>query len=307
MKIIKNKSPLAEQTQAYIKLSILAACACIVLKLSAWYFTGSVGLFSDAVESCVNLGSAVFALLMLRKAYEPADEMHPFGHTKAEYFSSAFEGSMIFIAAILIIYAAIPRLANPQPLTSIGVGLWFSVAATALNFVVAVILGRAAKRLNSIALRADSRHLMTDVWTTGGVVAGLIAVLLTQWLWLDALIAIGVALHILFEGYTLLKDSVNGLMDEALPADEIEKIETILKSYESSGIYYANLKTRQSASKRFVLVDILMPDHWDISHAHELLDEIEQKISDALGRTSVTTHLEPLSLRKDTLPISSKT
>lgn len=296
MKIIASTSPVAEQTQAYIKISILAACACISLKLIAWYFSGSVGLFSDALESGVNLASALFAFVILRKAYEPPDEMHPFGHSKAEYFSSAFEGSMIFIAAVLIIYAAIPRLFNPKPLESLGIGLWFSVGATLINFAVAIILSRAGKRLNSIVLTADSRHLMTDVWTTAGVIMGLFAVMLTNWLWLDAVIAIAVALHILFEGYALLHDSVNGLMDEALPAQDIEKIEGILKSHESQGIHYANLKTRQSASKRFVVVDILMPDLWDISHAHKLLDEIEQSISESLGGASVTTHLEPLSL-----------
>lgn len=298
MKLIDTTQTTAQQTQAYIKLSIVAACVCIVLKVSAWYFSGSVGLLSDALETTVNLASALFAFFILKKSYEPPDEMHPFGHSKAEYFSSAFEGSMIFIAAVIIIYTAIPRLINPQPLESLGIGLWFAVAGSIVNYAVAITLRRAGKRLNSIVLDADSRHLMTDVITTIGVIVGLIAVLFTNWLWLDALIAIGVALHILFEGYALLKDSVNGLMDEALPPSDVEKIESILKSYETKGIYYTRLRTRQAASQRFIVVNILMPDEWSVHDAHALLDEIEHKISDTIRNTNISTHLEPVSKYK---------
>lgn len=288
----------SQQTQRYIKLSMVAACICIVVKLLAWYFSGSIGLFSDALESFVNLAGALFAFFMLRKAYDPPDEMHPFGHSKAEYFSSAFEGSMIFVAAILIIYSAVPRLTHPQELESLGIGLWFSLIGTVINLVVALILKRAAKRLRSIALEADSRHLMTDVWTTVGVIIGLIAVMLTGWLFLDAVIAIAVALHILHEGYILLKNSVNGLMDQALLPEEISKIEVVLKQYEEKGVYYANLKTRDSASRRFATVKILVPDEWQVGYAHHILDEIEGEISKTLGNITLITHLEPLSMHK---------
>lgn len=286
----------SQQTQSYIKLSIVCACICITVKLLAWYFSSSVGLFSDALESFINLAGALFAFFMLLKAYDPPDEMHPFGHSKAEYFSSAFEGSMIFIAAILIIYNAVPRLIHPQNLDSLGIGLWFSTAGTIINLTVALILKRAAKRLRSIALEADSRHLMTDVWTTAGVIVGLVAVMVTGWLVLDALIAIVVALHILHEGYILLKNSVNGLMDQAMSPEEINQIEAILKRYEGKGVYYANLKTRDSASRRFATVKILVPDEWQVGYAHQLLDEIENQISDGLGNIFVTTHLEPISM-----------
>lgn len=294
----QKKLSRAQLTQRYIWLSIAAAVLGITLKLTAWYVSGSVSLFSDAMESFVNLGSALFALFMLRIAHEPPDETHPFGHTKAEYFSSGFEGTMIFLAATLILYAAIPRLFDPQPLEALGIGIWFSLASTAVNFVVAMILGRAGVKLNSIALGADSRHLMTDVWTTIGVILGLGAVLLTNWLWLDALIAIGVALHILFEGYKLMKEAVNGLMDKAMAPEDVEKIELILKSYEEQEVRYTNLRTRQAASKHFILVNIIVPDDWGVKSAHEVVDEIEDKIRAALSDTIITTHMEPHSIHR---------
>ena len=292
---MKNQATLtqAQLTQRYMWLSVFAAILTITLKIIAWKVSGSVGLLSDAMESFVNLASAFFALLMLRIAHEPADEMHPFGHSKAEYFSSGFEGTMIIIAACFILYSAVPRLFFPQPLEEIGIGLWFSAISTAINLCVAIVLGRAGKNLNSIALTADSRHLLTDVWTTAGVITGLLAVMLTQWLWLDALIAIGVAIHILFEGYKLMKESVNGLMDRSLPADKIDKIEQLLQSYKTQGVYYSHLRTRVSASKCFILVNILVPPEWPVGKAHDLLDEIEEQISRVLNGASVSTHLEP--------------
>lgn len=284
----------SQQAQRYIWLSVVAAVATITLKLIAWQVSGSVGLFSDAMESFVNLGSALFALYMIRLAHEPPDDTHPFGHSKAEYFSSAFEGTMITIAALLILQSAIPRLMNPQPLEQIGMGIWFSLASTAINFGVAMLLKKAGHRLRSIALAADSRHLMTDVWTTAGVIIGLVAVMLTGWLWLDAVLAIGVAIHILAEGYRLLKESFSGLMDQALPQEEIEKIENLLKTYKPRGVYYKKLKTRASASQRFVVVNILVPAAWQVGEAHDLADEIEKKIAETLNGAIVTTHLEPV-------------
>lgn len=284
----------AQEAKRYIKISIAASIATILLKLLAWYVSGSVGLLSDALESFVNLAGAGFALIMITIAHEPPDSEHPFGHTKAEYFSSGFEGTLIFIAAAAILYAAIPRLLHPAPLDSLGIGLWFSAASTALNLSVAILLKRAAQRLRSIALEADSRHLMTDVWTSIGVISGLIAVAISGWLWLDALIAIGVALHILIEGSKLMRASVDGLMDKALPTDELEKIKALLNAYATQGAHYSELKTRLAGSQRFVHLNVLVPGNWQVEKAHDLLDDIESKISQALEGCVVTTHLEPL-------------
>lgn len=284
----------SQQTQRYIWLSVAAAIVTITLKLIAWRVSGSVGLFSDAMESFVNLGSALFALFMVRISHEPPDESHPFGHSKAEYFSSAFEGTMITIAALLIVQSTLPKLLKPEPLEDLGIGLWFSIASAAINFCVAIIIKKAGIRLRSIALAADSRHLLTDVWTTVGVVVGLIAVLFTNWLWLDAVLAIAVALHILAEGYQLLKESISGLMDQSLPTEEVQKIETLLKSYEEKGVQYKKLKTRASGSQRFVVVNILVPALWSVGKAHEIADEIEKKIDKTLAGAYVTTHLEPI-------------
>lgn len=284
----------SKKIQRYIWLAIAAAVVTIILKLCGWWFSKSVGLFSDAMESFVNLGSAIFALYMIRIAHEPPDETHPFGHSKAEYFSSAFEGTMITIASLLILQSAIPRLITPMPLENIGIGIWFSLVSTAINFTVARILKKAGKELNSIALTADSRHLMTDVWTTIGIVAGLIAVMFTGWLRLDAILAISVAIHILAEGYYLLKESVNGLMDKSLPAEDVEKIELLLQSYADRNVHYKKLRTRASASQRFVVLNILVPQNWQVGESHQIADEIEKKISALLGGAIVTTHLEPI-------------
>lgn len=283
-----------QQTQRFIWLSIIAAVFTIGLKLAAWEVSGSVGLLSDALESFVNLFAALFALAMLRLAYVPPDENHPFGHSKAEFFSSGFEGTLILMAAGYIIYAAVPRLFAPQELQALDIGIVFSVISTALNFIVAKVLAKAGKRLNSVALEADSRHLMTDVWTTVGVIIGLAAVLLTGWHWLDSVIAIGVALHILFEGGKLIREAFNGLLDRALPTDEIHQIETLLQSYRSRHVHYSNLRSRGSASRRFVQVTILVPANWEVGSSHQLLDEIEAGIRKLLPGTIVYTHLEPL-------------
>jgi cation diffusion facilitator family transporter len=283
-----------DETKRYMRLSIAAALATITLKLFAWWISGSVGLLSDALESLVNLAGALFALMMLQIANEPADEGHPFGHSKAEYFSSGFEGTLIFVAAGAILWAAVPRLQNPPALESLGIGLWFSAASTALNLAVSLMLSKAAKRLRSVALDADARHLMTDVWTTVGVIVALIAVKLTGWRWLDPLIAIGVAIHILFEGWRLMRGSAAGLMDEALPPDDVIRIQGLLNEYAQRGISYAELKTRSAGSQRFVHLKVLVPGDWRVDQAHELLDEIEARIAQLIDDAYVTTHLEPL-------------
>jgi cation diffusion facilitator family transporter len=279
----------------YIRLSIIAAIATISLKLAAWWISGSVGLLSDALESFVNLAGASFALLMIRIARTPPDDEHPFGHSKAEYFSSGFEGTLIFAAAALILWSAIPRLAHPAELESLGIGLWFSTASTALNFFVSRMLAKAATRLHSVALDADARHLMTDVWTSVGVIGGLIAVALTGWLWLDALIAIAVALHILFEGWKLMRGAADGLMDQALPEAEIAAVDRVLKDFLPRGVAFSGLKTRRAGSTRFVHLTVLVPGDWRVDNAHELLDEVEARIGSALHDAQVTTHLEPLN------------
>ncbi|MDO6385098.1 MULTISPECIES: cation diffusion facilitator family transporter [unclassified Uliginosibacterium] len=278
----------------YIYLSVAAALATIVLKFLAWWLSGSVSLLSDAMESFVNLAGAVFALVMLKVAAEPPDAGHPWGHSKAEYFSSGFEGGLIFIAAAAILWAAIPRLFAPQPLESLGIGLWFSAASTAINFFTAHTLKRAGKRLHSIALEADSAHLMTDVWTSVGVVAGLIGVMLTGWLWLDAVIAVLVALHILSEGARLMQASVSGLMDHAMDEAEIEQIRQILRCYTARNVHYRHLLTRRAGTRRFAHVDILVPGDWSVETAHTLLDEIEARIASEVHGTQTTTHLEPV-------------
>lgn len=278
----------------YIRLSVGAAIFTIVLKFIAWKLSGSVSLLSDAMESFVNLAGASFALFMLKLAAEPPDADHPWGHNKAEYFSSGFEGGLIFLAAAGILWAAVPRLFTPHELDSLGTGLWFSVASTLLNLAVAQLLRRAGRRLHSVVLEADGAHLMTDVWTSVGVVAGLIGVLLTGWLWLDALIAILVALHILSEGWRLMAGAFDGLMDKALAEDEVNRIEAILASYAAQHVSYRKLLTRRAGTRRFAHVDILVPGDWTVERAHDLLDEIEARIATEVDDTRATTHLEPV-------------
>ncbi|KAF7598172.1 MAG: cation-efflux pump [Candidatus Dactylopiibacterium carminicum] len=285
--------PSPAQALPYIRLSVVAAIATITLKFLAWWFSGSVGLLSDALESFVNLVGALFALSMLSLAATPPDEEHPWGHNKAEYFSSGFEGTLIFMAAGAILWAAVPRLFSPEPLESLGIGLWFSVASTLLNFIVSRILAKAAQRLHSVVLEADAAHLMTDVWTSIGVLAGLLAYMLTGWLWLDALLAILVALHILTEGWRLMYGAFNGLMDQALADEDIALIEQILGSYAPGGVSWTQLRTRRAGTRRFAHVNILVPGDWSVANAHDLLDEIESRIAGEVHGTQATTHLEP--------------
>lgn len=283
-----------DEAKRYMRMSIVVAIATIALKLFAWWISGSVGLLSDALESLVNLAGAMFALIMIQIANEPPDEGHPFGHTKAEYFSSGFEGTLIFAAATAILWTAVPRLLHPEPLASLGIGLWFSAASTALNLAMSLALTSAAKRVRSVALDADARHLMTDVWTSVGVICALVAVTLTGWEWLDPVIAIGVAIHILFEGWHLMRGAADGLMDQALPAQDVKRIQNLLDEYAERGVSYAELLTRSAGSQRFVHLNVLVPGDWRVDKAHDLLDEIEARIATMLSDAHVTTHLEPL-------------
>jgi len=279
---------------AYAWISIAAALATICLKGAAYWLTGSVGLLSDALESLVNLAGALMALTMIKIAARPPDEEHAYGYTKAEYFSSGFEGGMIFLAAIAIGVAAMQRLLSPHALEQLGVGMAVSAAATAVNLVVGQLLIRVGRRRNSIALEADGHHLMTDVWTSVGVIIALLAVLATDWQWLDPLIGIAVALNILWVGYKLLKRSALGLLDRALPADQRGAIHEVLTRYGELGAQFHALRTRQAAGRSFVSVHVLVPGAWTVQHGHDLVEQIERDIREVVRHAVVFTHLEPV-------------
>ncbi len=277
----------------YMWLSIAAAIATIGLKLAAFWLTGSVGLLSDALESLVNLAAAVMALAMLTIAARPADEDHAYGHTKAEYFSSATEGLLILVAAGSIIWAAVPRLLAPEPLEQLGLGLAVSLVASLINLVVARILLRAGRKHDSIALEADAHHLMTDVWTSVGVTVGVALVWLTGWMRLDPLIALLVAANIIRSGIDLVRRSALGLMDTSLPPEELARVRAVLDEYAARGVDYHALRTRQAAARRFVSLHLLVPDTWTVQQGHDLAEEVEREIRETLPNTSVFTHVEP--------------
>jgi cation diffusion facilitator family transporter len=275
-------------------LSIAAALATIGLKSVAYFLTHSVGLFSDALESLVNLAGAVMALAMLTAAARPPDEGHAYGHGKAEYFSSVIVGTLIFLAAISIGVAAVERLLAPKPLEKIGVGLAVSVVASAINLGVALVVLRAGKRHRSITLVANGRHLLTDVWTSAGVVVGVASVALTGWQPLDPLIALAVAANIVWSGVRLIRMSVSGLMDSALPPEEMAALRAVLDGYASQGIDYHALRTRESGARRFVSLHVLVPGGWTVHRGHALLERIEADIRGVVPDVTVFTHLESL-------------
>jgi len=284
----------AESLKKFVYLSIAAALATIVLKFLAYYITNSVGLLSDALESCVNLIAAVTALFMISLAEKPADEEHAFGHNKAEYFSSAIEGGLIVLAAFSIIWSAIPRLLDPQPLENIGIGLLVSFGASGINLAVALVLLKNGRKRNSIILEADGKHLMTDVYTSVGVVLGIGLVTLTGWLILDALVAIGVALNILWTGYQLMRRSAHGLLDSGIPEPERLKIVAALEKYKSQGIEYHSLMTRQAGQRKFVALHVLVPGLWTIQQGHNMVEKVERNIRELFDTpVTVFTHLEP--------------
>lgn len=279
----------------YIFLSIGAALFTIALKGLAYYLTGSVGLLSDALESLVNLAAALLALILLTIAERPPDEDHAYGHTKAEYFSSAAEGALILMAAYSIGVTAIQRIFEPQPLENVGVGLLISILASAINFGVARILLQAGRRHNSITLEADAQHLMTDVWTSAGVVVGVVAVALSGWLILDPLIALAVAANIVWSGVQLMRRSALGLLDSAIPQQERNAIAEVFARYAPQGVQFHSLRTRQAGQRRFVSVHVLVPGKWTVQRGHNMLEQIERDIRGALpGSTTIMTHLEPV-------------
>ena len=281
------------QLTRFAWLSIATAVFTIVLKAAAYWLTGSVGLLSDALESGVNLVTAVFALIILTIAAQPPDEEHEYGHSKAEYFAGGIEGSLILVAALMIGWTAVQRLLVPQPLEQIGVGLLVSMLAAVGNGLTALVLLRVGRQHNSLTLMANARHLLTDVWTSGGVIVGVLAVWLTGWQWLDPVLALLVALHIVRTGVSLVKTAVNGLMDTSLPAEEVCRVRTILDSYASDEVLYHALRTRQSGAHRFVSVHVQVPGAWSVQQGHTLLEAIELDLRRALAPVSVFTHLEP--------------
>ncbi len=282
------------QLTRFAWLSIAAALLTIGLKTAAYFITGSVGLLSDALESIVNLAAAVMALAMLTIAARPPSELHPFGYSKAEYFSSGVEGALVLLTAVSIVWSAIPRLFAPVPLEHVGVGLAISLLASAVNFGVARILLRADRRYESVTLEADARHLMTDVWTSIGVVAGVGAVALTGWSRLDPIIALAVAANILWTGAQLLRRSVMGLLDSALSTENQDAVKRVLSEYSDQGIQFHAMRTRRAGARKFVSVHVLVPGAWTVQRGHDLLEEIEVKVRTAIPGVHVFTHLEPI-------------
>jgi cation diffusion facilitator family transporter len=276
-------------------LSIAAAILTIGLKTAAYLLTGSVGLLSDALESLVNLVGAFMALAMLTIAARPADEDHAYGHSKAEYFSSGVEGTLILIAAISIIVAAIPRIIAPRPIEQALIGLSVSAAASIVNLIAALILLRAGKKYTSITLTANAHHLLTDVWTSVGVLIGVGLVAITGWQRLDPLVALLVAANIIWSGGRIVRESVLGLMDTALPREEQEKLKQVLDTYTQEGVQYHAFRSRQSGSRRFVSFHVLVPDSWTVLQGHQLLEKIEADLRKAIPALTIFTHLEPLN------------
>ncbi|MEW5966504.1 MAG: cation diffusion facilitator family transporter [Pseudomonadota bacterium] len=278
----------------YAWLSIGAAVATILLKGWAWWITGSVGLLSDALESFVNLAGALMALAMLTLAARPADENHAHGHGKAEYFSSAFEGALILVAALGIGYAAIDRLLHPRAIEAVGIGLAVSVVASLVNLATARTLMRVGTQSRSITLEADARHLMADVWTSAGVIAGVALAWATGWLWLDPAIALAVAANILWTGWKLLQRSAEGLMDVSVSADDLRAIRSVLDAYRREGLAFHALRTRQAGTRAFVSFHVLVPGAWSVQHAHDWSERIEADIRRVIPQAHLTTHLEPI-------------
>ena len=278
----------------YAVISIVAALATIGLKGGAYLITGSVGLLSDALESLVNLAAAIVALIALSAAARPEDADHRYGHSKAEYFSSGFEGALIMLAAASIVYTAIHRLLASQPIERIGIGASISLGAWLINLLVARVLFRAGRRHHSITLEADAHHLMSDVWTSAGVIVGVGAAAVTGWTRLDPIIAILVAINIVRTGVNILRRSLMGLLDTAIPDDLQRKITAIMARHARHGVRFHALRTRQAASWRFIDFHVLVPGDWTVQRGHDLLEEIEEEVRAAVPNSSVFTHLEPI-------------
>jgi cation diffusion facilitator family transporter len=282
--------------ERYAWLSVAAALATIGLKTLAWWLTDSVALLSDALESLVNLAAALLALSMLRLAARAPDKEHPFGFSKAEYFSAGIEGALIVLAAAGILATALPRLAAPQPLDAPAWGLALTTLASLINLAAGLALMRAGRRHRSITLEADGKHLMTDVWTSAGVLLGVALALVTGWLVLDPLVALAVAAHIVWAGIGLMRRSVTGLLDGAIPHADRAQIDKLFMEYSRRyGISFHALLTRRAAARRFITFHMLVPDEWSVAQAHRLSEEIEERVRELIDGAHVTTHIEPIS------------
>jgi cation diffusion facilitator family transporter len=282
--------------ERYAWISIGAAISTIALKTLAWWLTGSIGLLSDALESVVNLAAALLALSMLRLAASPPDAEHPHGFSKAEYFSAGIEGALIVLAAAGIVWAAIPPLLAPHHLDMPFAGLALTVIASAINLAVALALLRAGREHHSITLEADGRHLLTDVWTSAGVIAGVALVFVTGWLRLDPLIAIAVAVYILWTGFGLVRRSIRGLLDPAISAEDQHALTQLFGEYSRRhGVAFHALRTRQAGARRFVTFHMLVPDAWTVAQAHRLSEEIEARMRAMVPNAAIVVHIEPIS------------
>jgi cation diffusion facilitator family transporter len=280
--------------RSFALLSIAAALVTISLKLLAWWLTGSIGLLSDAIEGTINLAAATLAFVMLGVAARPPDEEHAFGYTKAEYFASGFEGMLIVLAAVAIAAAAVDRLITPRPLEQLGLGIAVSGAAALVNLAVARRLLAAGRRHRSIALEADARHLMTDVWTSAGVMLGVAAVWLTGWERLDPLIALAVAANIVWSGFRLMRRSADGLLDHSLSEEALQALNRVLDRYRARGMDFHALRTRQAGSRSFISLHVLVPAAWSVAQGHNLAHQVERDILEVLPGVAVLTHVEPL-------------
>lgn len=286
------------QPHNLLRLSVVVALLTIVLKTLAWWLTGSVGLLSDALESFVNLAGAMFALTMVTVAKRPADTEHPYGHYKAEYFSAGFEGVLVIGASLAIAWAALSRLWNPQPLEQLSWGLMLSLLSTVFNGLLAWVMLRSSRKYRSMALEGDARHLLTDVWTSVGVVVGLLAAALTGWLWMDALVALAVAVHICVQGVQLVWQSSQGLMDQALDAPRRLRIDTLLDGYakRNEGVSFDNISSRQAGERSFVDFHMYVPGQWSVQRAAQLRSEIEVALLEAIPGLYARIELLPMGM-----------
>lgn len=298
MNLTAEPEPAAPNRAGLVKfawLSVAAALVTIVLKVSAWWLTGSVGLLSDAAESGVNLAAAILAVYVLTVAARPADDDHHFGHTKAEYFSAAVEGALILVAAVLISIGAVQRLLDPQPLDQVGWGLGLSTLAAVVNGAVAWVLIQAGRRHSSVTLTADGKHLLTDLWTSCGVLAGIALVWMTGWWILDPIVAIGVAINILFTGAKLLIEAVDGLMDKAPDEEVLVGLESSIRDVcgRHVGVDFHRLRVRQAGATTFVSVHVTVPGDWSVDRAHDLTDELEAHLDSFMDHVDSDVHIEP--------------
>jgi cation diffusion facilitator family transporter len=290
------------QARAYLKLSVATAVLTIALKTAAWWWTGSVSLAADALESLVNLAGAVFALAMVTLAAQPPDAEHPYGHHKAEYFSSGFEGILIIAAALGIAWGAADRWRHPEPLQDVGIGVALAVVSSALNGALAAAMLRKAREVRSVALEGDARHLFTDVWTSAGVVAGLLGVMATGWQWLDPLLAFGVALNILREGLHLLRESTGGLMDEALDAESLARVQAVLAGFDRDHTTrFDHIASRRAGQRRFVDLHLHLPAGWTLGRAAALRGEVEQALMKAVPGLRASIQLLPMNMEAHNL------